>query len=117
MKNKLALKGQKALEHYGVKGMQWGVRKKRSRSAESKEVSALRKKKAFELTDDELKKVNSRLNLEKQYKEVTSSTANKIAKKAVVGATVTVLTTAAAASMTSVGKAVINYGKKKAGGG
>jgi len=119
MNNELAIKGQEALEHYGIKGMRWGVRKKRSRtpSASSKETSALRKKKAFELTDEELKKVNKRLNLEKQYKEATASSANKLAKKAVAGATLTVLTAAIAAGMTNAGKAVINYGKKKVGGG
>ena len=72
------------LEHYGVKGMRWGVRKKRSRSSESKDVSTLRKKKAFELSNDELKRVNARLNLEKQYSQLNPSTATR-AKKAVGG--------------------------------
>jgi len=82
MKNELHEKAQKAIEHYGTKGMQWGVRKKRTRSSESKVASSLRKKKAFQLTNSELQKVNARLSLEKQYSQLNQSSASK-AKKVV----------------------------------
>jgi len=84
MKNDIHEKAQAVIEHYGTKGMQWGVRKKRTRSSESKTTSALRKKKAFQLTDDELKKVNARLNLEKQFNQLNPSATAK-ASKVVVG--------------------------------
>ena len=110
---------EQAMKHYGTKGMKWGVRKKRSASASSKATSKLRKKKAFELSDDEITKVNGRLNLEKQYKQLNASTTDKgksLANKVITGAAVTVLTSAVAAGFTSAGKAVLTVAKKKAGG-
>jgi hypothetical protein len=82
MNNKLHEKAAAAIAHYGTKGMQWGVRKKRSRSSESKSAAKLRKKKGFQLTNDELKKVNARLSLEKTYAQLNPSATAK-AKKAV----------------------------------
>lgn len=75
----------KLLEHYGVKGMRWGVSRSKSktgRSAESKKVSSLRGKRAGQLSNKELKQVNERLSLESQYKSATKSHASK-GKKAV----------------------------------
>ena len=83
MKNKLYEKAVVAIAHYGTKGMQWGVRKKRGRSSsESRVTRSLRKKKAFQLTNAELKKVNARLSLEKTYSQLNPSVASK-AKKVV----------------------------------
>ena len=82
MNSKLYERAEIAIAHYGTKGMRWGVRKKRSRSAESSETSALRKKKGFQLTNEELKKVNARLSLEKTYSQLNPTTASK-AKKVV----------------------------------
>lgn len=110
---------EQAMKHYGTKGMRWGVRKKRTASSASKSTSKLRKKRAFELSDAELKKVNGRLNLEKQYKTLSPTKMEKakaITSKALTGATVTVLTAAAAAGLTAAGKGVLTYAKKKAGG-
>ena len=79
--NDILKKGQEAIEHFGTKGMRWGVRKsRRSSSAESKASGKLRKKKAFELTDAELKKVNARLSLEKSYSQLNPSATSKAAK-------------------------------------
>lgn len=84
--------------HYGVKGMRWGVRKDRvtsgarkvkqkatstrtyrrvkaehekylaNRSASRVQLDTIRKKGAYQLTDEELKIAIGRMNLEKQYK-------------------------------------------------
>jgi hypothetical protein len=80
MKNELYLKAQLAIAHYGTKGMQWGVRKKRSRSSDSKSAAKLRRKKGFQLTNDELKKVNARLSLEKTYSQLNPSSGAKAKK-------------------------------------
>ena len=80
MNNKLYEKAAVAIAHYGTKGMQWGVRKARSRSSESKSTAKLRKKKGFQLTNDELKKVNARLSLEKTYSQLNPTTAAKAKK-------------------------------------
>lgn len=52
----------------GVKGMRWGVRK--SSSDDSSAARTLKKRRANELSNDEIKKVVNRVNLEKQYKDV-----------------------------------------------
>ena len=69
------------LVHAGVKGMKWGVRKS-SLSPEHASVKSIRKNKAKSLSDAELKQAISRMNLEKQYKDLNPkgiSKANKIA--------------------------------------
>lgn len=69
------------LAHYGKKGMKWGVRKA-SLSPEHASVKTIRKSKAKSLSDAELKQAISRMNLEKQYKDLNPkgiSKANKIA--------------------------------------
>ena len=109
MKSKVKEQAEKVVEHYGTKGMQWGVRKKRSRSSDSSTVKSLRKKKAFELSDDEIKKVNSRINLEKQYSQLNPSVITT-ATKAVGG----VLGNIAKNVITDVGT---KYAKKIVGGG
>jgi 2'-5' RNA ligase len=67
-----------ALKHYGVKGMRWGVRRNRSSSTSTSTTSdssspdyvkarAALAKKPSELSNDEMRDLVSRLNLEKQY--------------------------------------------------
>ena len=51
------------LEHYGVKGMKWGIRKDRPSGKTKKSHRQIAKK----LTNEELKKRVNRLNMEKQY--------------------------------------------------
>ena len=74
------------LAHYGVKGMKWGVRryqnkdgsytnagKRRRRSQNSsdyEETRPLRKKSPKQLSNEELKKLNKRLNLETEYRRL-----------------------------------------------
>ena len=75
-----------SLAHYGVKGMKWGVRryqnkdgsytnagKHRRRSQNSsdyEETRSLRRKSSKRLSNEELKKLNKRLNLESEYRRL-----------------------------------------------
>lgn len=73
------------LVHYGIKGMKWGIRRyqnkdgsytsagkrrRRSYSSDYEETRSLRKKSAKELSNEELKKLNKRMNLESEYKRL-----------------------------------------------
>lgn len=124
MKNKLVEQGKDYLEHYGVKGMKWGIRKdrkSRSRSAESAEVQRLRGKKAFELSDDDLRKVSSRIELEKRYTSSVTPTSKKIINEAVKKSSKTLLAAGLTWAGTKAAKAIVSlaltaYNKKKSGG-
>lgn len=73
------------LYHYGILGMKWGKRKGSSGSSSSKKKSSstenqsedhkkkttLKKKRISEMSNSELKDLNNRLQLEKQYKDLT----------------------------------------------
>lgn len=73
------------IQHYGKKGMRWGVRNKaktaiKSRSAAKKErtssdykdVSNLRGKHPSKLSNADLKKINERMNLEQNYNRLNA---------------------------------------------
>lgn len=68
-----------SLMHWGIAGMKWGVRRntssKSSRpdSEDHKTAKSLRGKKVREMSNDELKKLTTRLQLEKQFKDLSSS--------------------------------------------
>lgn len=73
------------LAHFGVKGMQWGVRKARSSSGKSRKVTrsddykesrSLKSKagkSAKALSNSELEKLNKRLQLEQTYSQLTKN--------------------------------------------
>jgi restriction endonuclease Mrr len=72
------------LKHYGILGMHWGRRKSsgsasgatviRTRNSEDHDKTvALKQKKLSELTNEELKTYTQRMNLEKQYKELSKA--------------------------------------------
>lgn len=61
------------IAHYGVLGMKWGVRRNRTSSSDHIRSRELKKKKLSELTDEELRTLNNRLNLEQNYKRLNPS--------------------------------------------
>lgn len=83
------------LRHFGVQGMRWGVRKPRpsrsdsikiktktppppdNRSDDSKRAQSLRSKKVSELSNDELRTLNQRVELERKFKDLNP---NKVQK-------------------------------------
>lgn len=86
-----------ALFHYGVKGMRWGVRKKyipnprkrglvKSVQRPEKPKSAMKKARKLDprtMTDDELKAHINRMNMEKQYNDLSSGYRGQVGKKIV----------------------------------
>ena len=74
------------LYHYGILGMRWGIRKSRSGSGGSKKTSkkrtasddakdamSLKKKKVYEMSNAELRRLNDRQNLERTYRQNNKS--------------------------------------------
>ena len=102
------------LEHAGVKGMKWGVRKsRRSPSSDASEVKTLKKKKRYELSNAELKRVNERLQLEKKLKDLNPSSVKR-GKTAVTGVIAAAGSAAALYNLVKspAGQAAIATGKK-----
>lgn len=58
------------IEHYGTRGMKWGIRKK---SSSGKGGKGKKGKKVSDMSDEELKKKVGRLSMEKQYKTLTKN--------------------------------------------
>lgn len=93
------------LEHHGIKGMKWGVRRyqnedgsytkaglkrrqyEESRSDDRKQYDSLKKKKVHEMSNKELSDYNNRANLEYNYQQ-NRSRASKIRRGIAVAATV-----------------------------
>src|SRR5688500_6067803 len=104
------------LEHYGVKGMRWGVRRRRSSdsSGSSKPKS---KPKAQDLTDDELKSAIARMELERRYTQLAGG-GDRNPSRAVTDFILSVGTTAAKTAITNaasqqIGQALGAKAKKK----
>lgn len=114
----------KTLYHHGVKGMKWGVRKdtksggssgkkttrrKIVKSPDALEYDRLKKKKRVELSNDELRKVNTRGKLLQENKKINPGT---IAKGIVlVGAAAAVL--GAATKLYNNTNKAVELGKKE----
>jgi hypothetical protein len=106
------------IEHYGTKGMRWGVRrsrKERKEASDFKTTKHLRSRKTHELSNKQLKKVNERINLESSYSRLNPTKIKKgqmVAKGVLAGAT----TAASVYTLfnSPAGKALMNAGRKTA---
>lgn len=73
------------LIHHGVKGMKWGVRRSQAAldraagrvSSDARVVRELKKKPASALSNQQLKTINERLNLETNYNRLNPSTVKR----------------------------------------
>jgi hypothetical protein len=68
------------INHHGVKGMHWGVRRARSGvrvSSDFKKTAPHRGKKPSQLSNKQLKAVNERVNLEQNYRRMNPTTVKK----------------------------------------
>jgi hypothetical protein len=103
------------LEHHGIKGMHWGFRNAsvKKLSPEHKLTTRLKKKHLSELNNDELKKLNERLNLESNYKRLnpTKIKKGKLTAKEILEITSTT-TALIALAHTKPGQLAIKSGKK-----
>ncbi len=62
------------LEHYGILGMHWGHHKSRTESVPSEDhlkKTRLKKMKVSEMSNTELRALTERMQLEKQYKDLS----------------------------------------------
>jgi hypothetical protein len=63
------------LEHYGVRGQKWGVRRSESARAINSKTPTARAK-AKRMTDEDLQKSIKRMELEKRYVDLNKQTSN-----------------------------------------
>ena len=107
------------LEHYGVKGMRWGVRQKRpgvKLSGDAQKARKYRGKPASSLTNKQLRELNERIKLEQNYKKLNpgKKTRGEEAVKGVL-ATAGLGITVYNMAKSPAGKAAIEAGKKFVG--
>ena len=72
--------GHSELMHYGVKGMRWGVRKQRIKDA--KRWTSKKQAKIDGMSDDQLRRINNRIRLEKEYRQLTQTRMERYRNKA-----------------------------------
>lgn len=72
--------GHSELMHYGIKGMRWGIRKSRIKGA--KRWTSKKQAKIDGMSDDQLRRVNNRLRLEKEYRQLTQTRMDRYRAKA-----------------------------------
>ena len=107
------------LKHYGILGMKWGRRKARSTgtstkrkrtrsmSADAKEAKRISKKKIYEMSNEELRKLNDRRNLERNYRSLNPS----VVKKGVAIVAATAATMGSIVAVRNNGKQLLEMGR------
>ena len=126
----------KDLKHFGIAGMRWGIRRGPSRlaqrlsgkvttvasrikglkgkskidtsSEDSKVAKTLKKKKLSEMSNDELKKLTTRMQLERQYKDLSSKEIS-IGKKIAIDIGTTMLKDTMTVAVNKIGVAAMTY--------
>lgn len=63
--------GHSELMHYGVRGMRWGIRKSHIKGA--KKWTSAKQAKIDGMSDDQLRRINNRIRLEKEYRQLTQT--------------------------------------------
>ena len=79
-KSKRVVQHDDVLAHYGIKGMRWGIRKSRIKGA--KRWTSKKQAKIDGMSDDQLRRVNNRLRLEKEYRQLTQTRMERYRAKA-----------------------------------
>lgn len=110
------------LYHHGILGMHWGVRryqnkdgsltrkgKQRRMSQDAKDVAKIKKKKLYEMSNEELKKYNNRKSLENSYHQNNKNAI--LNKKLLAGAATAALLTTTYVTLKNNGKTIISDGK------
>lgn len=132
------------IKHYGVKGMKWGVRKQRPTSSGARKgktnaqriyekVTGKNKKQAAppkavstkrtkvsEMSDEELRKVISRMQMERQYAQLTQREVNKgrkFVQEVLYNSARTTATTYATKAMTKAIEKLLRSSSSGSGGG
>ncbi len=120
------------LAHYGIKGQQWGIRRYQNEDGTLTEEGKLRynegtpesktwkKSEASQLTDDELRRRNNRLQAEQQYRNLTTTDLERekaqrkkeIINKVIIGTAVSLAAVAMRGKWQSAAKVIGKYGKR-----
>lgn len=110
------------LYHHGILGMKWGVRRdrsrsggsnrKKSRSEDSRDASAIKKKKLNQMSNAELKRVNERRRLEQEYSRLNPKSVSRGWKYVATAAGVM----GTALSVYNSGSQLVQLGKKAGNG-
>lgn len=110
------------LYHHGIIGQKWGIRRfqnrdgsltpagrkrQRTMSSDAKEAYSLKKKKVYEMSNAELRKLNERKNLERNYKQLNPN----IIKKGATAVAVTAGTMGSILLLKNNSKQLIDIGK------
>lgn len=78
--------GEDFIEHFGVKGMRWGVRKRRNESERARTFNQPRSKKNIkDMSDQELREVLNRMNMEQQYSNLSKKSSGRSVNQQIMG--------------------------------